>query len=151
MNDLRREMAIQAEVELELNSLIRGMSTLVDKTQIADGGMEKAQMKNLLGTALDTESVEVVLNYIRYQMGRDTRELNWRYQRFGDELVRALNGLRADAERIVIGAHRDLGLGDPSQRQIDAAWLHLVRHYLGQLNRYFYYRKEAQRWPKETS
>ena len=142
---LRRQMAIQRQVELEMNSLIQRMVNLADKSRVAEGRMEKHQIKNLLGVALDTPSVEVVKHYILYQVGRDVPGASWRRDDFGKELVKALDNLRADAERIARAVHDSLKLVPPSQPEIDETWMALVRAYLGQFNRYFYYRKEETR------
>ncbi len=142
---LRRQMAIQRQVELEMNSLIQRMVNLADKSRVAEGRMEKHQIKNLLGVALDTPSVEVVKHYILYQVGRDVPGASWRRDDFGKELVKALDSLRVDAERIARAVHDSLKLVPPSQPEIDETWMALVRAYLGQFNRYFYYRKEETR------
>jgi hypothetical protein len=154
--ELRRRMAIQRQVELAMNGLIQGVVRLVDeqsKVAEAKGGMEKHQLKNLLDVALETPGVEVVKHYILYQVGRDAAGTSWRYNNFGKELVKALDGLKKNAERITRQVHDDLRLPEPEpgQEQIDETWMLLVRAYLGQLNRYFYYRKEETRWPPATS
>jgi|GEM_PF-726000 len=150
--ELRRRMALQRQIELRMNSLIERMTTLVDQeTQVAQSRMEKHQIKNLLGVAMGTPSVQVVQHYILYQVGRDVAGNNWRHQEFGKSLVEALGSLKKDAEQIARGVHENLNLPDPDQLQIDEAWMWLVRAYLGQLNRYFYYQKEALRWQRATS
>ena len=150
--ELRRRMAIQRKIDLAMNSLIQGMVGLVDKkTQVTRSKMEKHQIKNLLSVALETPSVEVVKHYILYQVGRDYRVgrdmpgTSWRHDDFGRKLVKALDGLRKDADRITVQVHRDLRLAQPDEAQVDETWMWLVRAYLGQLNRYFYYRKEETR------
>ncbi len=143
--DLRRRMAVQHEIELEMNNLIRDMIVLVDSNKVAESRMEKHQIKNLLGVALETPSVEVVKQYILYQVGRDAPGSSWRRDDFGGKLVKALDTLRRTAERIAQDVQRQLRLGDKlDNRQIDDAWILLVRAYLGQLNRYFYYRREER-------
>jgi hypothetical protein len=107
--------------------------------------MEKHQMKNLLSVALETPSVEVVKHFILYQVGRDTSGSSWRHKNFGRTLVRAIDALRKDADRITRQVHRELRLDEPTDEQVDAAWMDLTRAYLGHLNRYFYFRKEESR------
>lgn len=149
--ELRRRMAVQRQVELAMNSLIQRMVNLVDEeSQVAQSGMEKHQIKNLLTVALETPSVEVVKHYILYQVGRDAPGTSWRNKEFGQKLVNTMKELRKDAERITRQVHRDLKLAAPDDSQIDETWMLLVRAYLGQLNRYFYYRKEETRWPLAT-
>ena len=147
---LRREMAVQRAVELSMNSLIQGMEQLVDGSHVADSQMEKHQVKNLLAVALETPSVEVVTHYILYQVGRDVAGTSWRKDEFGRNLARALGALRQDAERISRQTNGALELGEASAAEIDETWMALVRAYLGQFNRYFYYCKEATRWQPET-
>jgi hypothetical protein len=144
-DQLRRQMAIQHQAELEMNSLIQRMAGLVDKSKVAESRMEKHQIKNLLGVALDTRSVEVVKHYILYQVGRDVSGASWRRDDFGKELVKAIESLKTDAERITRLVHDGLKLPAPSQPEIDETWMALVRAFLGQFNRYFYYRKEETR------
>lgn len=150
--ELRRRMLIQRQVELAMNSLIQSMVKLVDDTKIPDSRMEKHQIKNLLGVALETRSVEVVKHYILYQAGRDTSGTSWRQNNFGDELVKKLDGLRANAERIIRQTDKLKDADKPDAERVDWTWLLLVQAYLGQFNRYFYYRKEGGRpWPQATS
>jgi hypothetical protein len=151
--ELRRRMAIQRQVELAMNSLIQGMVQLVDQdSQVVNSRMEKHQLKNLLSTALETPSVEVVKHYILYQVGRDAAGSSWRQDDFGKKLVKAMDDLKKMAERVTRQVHKDLRLADPGPEQIEETWMWLVRAYLGQLNRYFYYRKEGGvPWPQATS
>ncbi len=144
---VRRRMAIQHAVEQFTNEIIRRMRELVDETDVVNSRMEKHQIGNLLSVALETPSVELVKNFIRYQIGRDVSRTSWRKNDFGEKLVQALDQLRDDAE--VMARDRSIAshLGDKVQDQdIDELWIEMTRQYLGQLNRYFYYKKEAARW-----
>lgn len=145
----RRRMLVANQIDLLINELIRQVRQLVDKTGVAASQMEKHQFSNLLGVALDTKSVELVKNFIQYQMGRDVRRTTWRAQDFGEQLVRDLDGLRKKAQDIALNLYEDLKLdGEPTEREIGEIWIEIARQYVGQLNRYFYYKKEAQRWGK---
>lgn len=148
---LRRQMAVQQQVELSMNSLIAGMAKLVDDSQVAASQMEKHQIKNLLAAALETRSVEAIKHYILYQVGRDVAGNSWRRGDFGHKLVKALDDLRRTADSNTRQVHKQMQLGDPSAAQVDESWLLLVRVYLGHFNRYFYYRKEETRWLPATN
>jgi hypothetical protein len=143
---IQRRMAIQRGVEQAMNRIIRDMRDLVDESRVVKSRMEKHQIGNVLAVALETPSVELVKNFILYQAGRDVRGSSWRRDQFGDELVGRLDNLREDAESIAREVHDALMLPEPGEEEIEAVWIELVRQYLGQLNRYFYYKKEAQRW-----
>ena len=143
---MRRRMAIQRGVEQAANLLVRDMRNLVDESRVEQSRMEKHQIGNVLAVALETPSVELVKNFILYQVGRDTRGDSWRRDKFGDQMVVRLDNLREQAESIALTVHKDLDLPKPTDDEIEQVWIELVRHYLGQLNRYFYYKKEARRW-----
>ena len=124
-------------LESMMNSLVRRAQKLLDRKGMERSGLEKSQLNNLLSVALETTSVEVVKNFILYQVGRDDKRRSWRYQDFGQELVREIDRLRNDiAKQVAVRA-----LNRPSEREIDKIWIHVVRQYLGQLHRYFYYLK----------
>lgn len=148
---LRYRMAVRRQIELRMNSLIERMVKLVDtETQVAQSRMEKTQMKNLLGVALNTASVEVVKHYILYQVGRDAAGSSWRSNDFGKTLAQALDELKEDAKQITQQVCSELRCPVPDDSQIDETWMLLTRAYLGHLNRYFYYQKEDTQWPRAT-
>jgi uncharacterized 2Fe-2S/4Fe-4S cluster protein (DUF4445 family) len=73
--ELRRLMLIRKYMERAMNGLVRRARRLVDDTDISATQMEKHQISNLLGVALDTGSVEVVINFVRYLVGRASHKL----------------------------------------------------------------------------
>ena len=148
---LQRTMAVQFNVDQSMNQVVEDMVDLVDTTKIAKSRMEKHQIKNLLDVALDTLSVEVVKHYIYYQIGRDVSGSSWRHNDFGHELVKRLENLKNnEASTIIEQVETAFLLSETAAQkneqskkiQIDETWMLLVRAYLGQLNRYFYYKKE---------
>ena len=148
LNEQRRYMAIQRGIEQAMNEMVRDMQDLIDddKINVVASDMEKHQIGNLLGVAIETDSVELVKNFVYYQVGRDTKGSSWRRNGFGPELVKRLDSLKTKADSIAGEVHRQLGLSTPGLQQIEEVWIQLVRQYLGQLHRYFYYKKEARRW-----
>jgi hypothetical protein len=145
---VRRRMAIQQGVEDFTNEVVRRMRRLVDSSDISE--MEKHQIGNVLAVALETHSVELVKNFILYQVGRDVSVKNWRRGNFGEKLVKELDNLHEQAESVALQVSRQLRTGKSEERDVDEVWIEMARQYLGQLNRYFYYRKEATRWPKSS-
>ncbi len=139
MTQLQRELHISRDIDQEMNKLLPQMKAFMDEVEIWQSDMELNQLQNLLSTAQDTQSVEVVKNFIYYQMGRDSRGNSWRKAQkggatFGDRLIKALDDLRNTA---VLIAERYQG----KEAEIDKAWMGLTRLYLGNLRRYFYYHK----------
>lgn len=141
---LRRELRINREIDGSMNELLVEMQRFVDNTRIWESRMEEHQMTNLVGVAGQTGSVEVVKNFVRYQIGRDTRNENWRWRvgsvkNFGEQVVDKLDELRGMAEGIVAGASNPTA----GERDVDRVWMSLCRVYLGHLSRYFYYKKKT--------
>lgn len=145
---VRRRMAIQHGVEQATNEIVRRMRNLVDDTNVVNSRMEKHQIGNVLAVALETPSVELVKNFVLYQTGRDVSGTGWRKSNFGEKMVAELDELHKKAEDIAHEVSGQLRAGAPKERDVDEVWVELARQYLGQLNRYFYYRKEAARWGK---
>lgn len=132
-------LKMRQSVENLMNSIVRRAQKLIERTGIERSQMKETQLDNLLGVAMDTSSAEVVKNFILYQVGRDSkREDTWRYKGFGQELVREIDRLRNDIAKQVVGQVKER----PSEREIDDVWIYIIRQYLGQLRRYFYYRKK---------
>ncbi len=152
---MRKQMVIQFQVDRYNNKLIEQMRKLLDETKIAGSKMEKSQIGNLLEVTTETQSVELVKNFIQYQMGRDVGGTSWRSQSFGDRFVKLIdNELRRMAETVANQVIQDSGLEHSAdiERQVqDEVWIELLRQFVGQMNRYFYYQKEAQRWSKRES
>lgn len=139
MTQLQRELHINRDIDQAMNQFLPQMKAFMDETAIWTSDMELNQLQNLLSTAQDTQSVEVVKNFIYYQMGRDNRGNSWRKSErnqpsFGDRLIQVLDELRDTA---VLIAEKHAGKGN----DIDKAWMGLTRLYLGNLRRYFYYHK----------
>lgn len=144
--DVRRRMLIQRQIDARMNTLLERITKLVDATNIASSRMEKHQIGNVLSAALDTQSGEVLKNFIRYQIGRDFAGNSWRHKKFGELLVGELDRLRDIARDIATVVNITLGSSDePTEADVDEIWIELARQYMGQLNRYFYYKKEQAR------
>jgi len=143
--DTEYQLFVRQQIERNLNSLVSQVQALVDQTNIYKRKMEKHQLSNLLGVALETSSVAVVTNFIRYQVGRDNKKEAWRSKTksekksFGEKLVIALEELE-DTAKIIAADCKKNGLSVPNYAD-EEIWMELVRQYIGQLNRYFYYRK----------
>lgn len=155
MNDEHRkqqryEILVQQSVDRRLNALIGDARKLVD--DFLNKGGNKAdvgptQMNNLLGVCGETGSVEAIIGYVQYQIGRDDKQRSWAMASFGEELIKKLEARKKEAEALVSDAgHRSQYAleGKAREEEIDRVWMLLVRQYVGHLRRYFTYRR-----PKE--
>ncbi|MCI0605867.1 hypothetical protein L0156_23015 [bacterium] len=150
MNDSKYKVLVTQQVDLAMNQIIQDMKTWTEKTNFTNQQCElsASQLSNTLGVAAATKSVEVVLGYIEYQIGRDNSRRSWGWSNFGDQLLAQLRALGSTAEGIVsIAAQRSgLTLSDEVKKKKDEeAWMELMRQYLGQMRRYFVYRKKKER------
>ncbi len=135
---MQQELEIDRAIDAQLNGMLRQMQKILDDSRIWESKMEVNQMQNLLAVAQETDSAEVVKNYIRYQIGRDGNAVTWRRRvgnnpLFGDQIITELDRLQSVAQAVVPKSS--------GQELIDRAWMKLVRLYLGHLRRYFYYKK----------
>lgn len=141
MEKMQQELAISQAIDKTMNENLRQMQKLLDDSRIWDGNMEVSQIQNLLSVAQETGSVEVVKNYIRYQIGRDGRSDSWRRRigtgpTFGDQIIGELDRLQKIAATIA-----PADAGDEAR---DRTWMLLARRYLGYLRWYFYYKKRSK-------
>lgn len=135
--DLGLNLRLQNAIEGRLNTLTTRAWDLVQETQLFQSkDMEESQMQNLVSVARETDSAEVVINFILYQVGRDNKN-TWRYGSFGEELAKTLRGLEKEAKTIVTNVTQQ----EAQPEMVDEVWIRLIRHYVGQLRRYFHYRK----------
>jgi hypothetical protein len=134
---MRRSLQFKRAVDSRLNELVLRAQVVVDDTKVAERGskMERSQFDNVLAVATETGSVEVVKNFIRYQIGRRDG-MGWRHNRFGLLVVQDMDDwLKEQATAIA----KATGVREGQ------AWMELVRQYLGYMRRWFVYR----RWEAE--
>ena len=81
---------LQNAIEGRLNTLTASAREMVDNTKVYRSDMEESQMQNLVSVTRETDSAEVILNFILYQVGRDTKSANWRSGDFGVKLEKAV-------------------------------------------------------------
>lgn len=134
-------------VDRAMNTLIPQAERLIEDLFRYPHRMERSQFTNLVTTALETNSVAVVLDYVRYQMGRDSRAESWRIGQpsFGAQLLEQLEGLRQMAGGLIDNAIRQHGIKPQDQTTEEKRlWMLLVRRFIGSLHRNFVYYQEAR-------
>ena len=98
-----------------------------------------SQLRNLIAVATETEAPAVVINFIRYQIGRDTHGRNWGKhlgsQTFGDRFIDQLD--RADGA--VAKALKDVPDLKEDKHGTQLARILLIRQFLGFASRYLKY------------
>lgn len=129
-------------VDREMNAIVSDSEALIKSLFQQKHDMQRNQLSNLLATALETDSAAVVMDFVRYQMGRDSKGETWRAGQpsFGKELLDQLKGLGQKAAGLVDTAIREYGI-EPTKRESEEEriWMLLIRRFLGSLYRNFVY------------
>ncbi len=129
-------------VDRAMNTLIPQAKSLIEDLFRYPHRMERNQLTNLVTVSLETNSVAVVLDYVRYQMGRDSKAETWRigHPSFGSKLLEQLEELRRMASGLIEEAIRLFGIEPPDRNaEEDRLWMLLVRRFVGALQRNFVY------------
>lgn len=140
------EMALHKAVDQQLDTIVQAAVRVA--CLLENGTMRQNQLRNVLNTALNTESLELLANFIRYQIGRSSA---WQQKNFGEELIAALhqNGavgqaaVRAVQDKRVIAVLGEQATTDEIRHR---AHIILARRFLGELNRAFAYADARGGW-----
>jgi hypothetical protein len=113
--------------------------------------LERKQISNLVAVAGETNSVPIVEDFVRYQMGRDERRQTWRAgqpKALGDAVLEHLEELKVRSKQLVERAARDHLETAPSEGLETAqakVWAMLTRRFTAYLEHSFTYFKESRR------
>ncbi|NTV65439.1 MAG: hypothetical protein HGA65_18155 [Oscillochloris sp.] len=141
MNDqdalqLQLDLLLEQATVRQLNKIVRQASEAV-LLLAGNRDMEVSQLRNLLSVAVESRSVEVVINFIRYQIARNSRAWGIERGSFGhrviEDLRKPLQGWTDAVLKEVTDRHPDHAEG-----LRERASVRLMQLYLGYLNRAFY-------------
>jgi len=146
ISKLRERLVLGNAIDRRLDELVRAAGRQVLLLQ-DDRAMRESQFRNVLDVALSTPSLEVVTNFVRYQMGRSGGNQAWLHNNFGQSVVQEIEkGLIPRlAQEIANEVCEELGAQDRDAITREAR-LRLLRLYLGYLNRWFYYGSKTKQW-----
>jgi hypothetical protein len=145
------ELALHEAVGRQMDTIVRAANAAA--ALLEGSNMEKNQIRNVLNVAEETNSVAIVTNFIRYQIGRSRTGQEWQHQGFGlrvaDDIERE-GWVVHQATQDAVSYAQDL----IAQRgeQADEAELtrkarqKLMRYYLGFLNWAFYFGVQTNEW-----
>ena len=130
-----KELLIRQKIDQIEDNLVQRAEDIVDNCPgITDErkGLEDKQLRNVMAVAAETESLSVVDNFIKYQIGRsyDPKKppQKWRFGGFGEKMRVDLVWLKQQAQ--------SLAGNKVSAKDLE---IRLVRLYLGYLIRHFKY------------
>lgn len=133
---LQLDLLLEQAIVRQLNSLVRRASEAV-LLLAGNRDMEVSQLRNLLSVSTESRSVEVVINFIRYQIARNSRAWGIERGSFGH---RVIDDLRKPLDGWANAAISEVAKRYPEQAegQRERASVRLMQLYLGYLNRAFY-------------
>jgi len=142
---------LEPELELRLQQQIkRRLDPLVCQATRTTGllngsGMEESQLRNVLNVASESRSLEVVTNFIRYQIARNQRAWGISLDGFGHTVIKDLYGpVTKLAKQAVEDTVSSKNVTDDQQKLLhEKALIELMQLYLGYLNRAFYFAKKT--------
>jgi len=152
-------LALARGIEAELGAVVHAAErTVILLGGLETSGMEENQLRNVLNVAQDqaSQSVPVVVNFIRYQIGRARTGKHWQYNGFGLQVIDDVGNVVAEAARRAVSDAAEWltqqgQTADEAAREEMQATAHtqLVTDYLGFLNRAFVYiRKTNGGWER---
>lgn len=147
------EMAINRAVDVQLDAIVQVAVRLA--ARLKDSRMRENQLRNVLDTALHTESLELVANFIRYQIGRGR---DWQHNDFGEALIATfaqggvIHQVTKRIEALVQREIQEGGLALPAGAINDetrrAIRMKLARRLLAEMNRAFLFADRTGGWDK---
>ncbi len=142
-NKLRRELLLERSIKQQFDALVGRANTTAAKLK-SNNKMEENQLRNLLNVAMESRSVEVVINFIRYQIGRNESAWQKDKDEFGRTVIRDIRTFVAGLADNVVGYLKDSSISEAEAEALRSeASIRLMQLYLGYLNRAFYYGKKA--------
>ncbi|WAL59841.1 hypothetical protein [Thermocoleostomius sinensis] len=99
-------LRIASETQKQMDSILERIQQIAKEFKIAEKD-KRSPFRNVLAVAVEsTASLEIIKNYIRYQVGRGNNSspiwiLKQNKKLFAEALVEALDALRQDAEEIL--------------------------------------------------
>lgn len=141
---LRQALLLEQAITARLNPLIR-LATAATLLLEGNRDMEVGQLRNLLNTAVESRGqIEVVVNFVRYQIARNDRAWGKTENSFGHHVIADLRGpVTKMADEVAKEVADKLGPGANQAELADRALTRLSQLYLGYLHRTFYFAKRV--------
>jgi len=149
--ELVKGLAMRYAIAKEACAVVRAAGNTI--SLLAPGkqsGMQKSQLDNVVAVAVEAQCVDVITNFIRYQIGRLAP---WRYRSFGLQVIKDIENEQGPvvqaARRVAVAVAERLREAEYEADEKELcreAHLELTRLYLGYLTRCFVYGYETKKW-----
>jgi hypothetical protein len=131
-SDPQKQLKIQKGIRHTEDQLVTLIQEALDKTKYGD--LEESQFRNLVRVSDTTDSAEVIKNFLRYQVGRDTKWGRGK-ESLAEKIIENIDGeLKKNAQIIA----------DCCSADFKPIWLELIRRYLGYGARYLKYKRDGR-------
>ena len=140
--DVLQALALEDAIRHQMDQVVRQAAETVmflKPTGGKESELRENQIRNVINVAEESKSVGVVTNFIRYQIGRSAGGRQWQYNGFGLRVIKDIEAgvVTQAAEDAAEKAAKKIGEGADQDALYRQAYLQLIRHYLGYLNRAF--------------
>lgn len=132
--DQKDALNIQRGILKAEDALVKAIQDALD-VKASYSGLEEAQFRNLVRVAENTESSEVVINFLRYQVGRE-RKWGRGPTSLAAKIINDITGLLLKQAKDIVG--------DAQTHSVSEIHIKLIRRYLGYGARYLKYLNEGQ-------
>ena len=122
MNSQYTQLKVQKGIRQAEDDLVTWIEEALDRKKYKYGNLEESQFRNLVRVADTTESSQVIKNFLKYQVGRDSK---WGRGKgsLAERIIEDIdNNLKNKAENIA---------QDAEEKEIKPIHLELIRRYLG--------------------
>ncbi len=130
-SDPQKELKVQKGIRQAEDELVILIQDALDNTNYGD--LEESQFRNLVRVADSSDSVEVIKNFIRYQVGRD-RKWGRGESSLAQRIIEDIDGNIKKAAQVI---------GECCETDYKPTWLELIRRYLGYGARHLKYKRDG--------
>lgn len=127
----QKQLKIQQGIRKAEDKLVIDIQKALDETSYGD--LEESQFRNLVRVADTTDSIEVIKNFLLYQVGRGDK---WGRgdKSLAQRIIDDIKKTKTEAERIA----KEAKFND-----VNFIWLELTRRYLGYGARYLVFKNKG--------
>ena len=130
----QKQLKIQKIIRQSEDELVKAIQTALNDTSSYDK-LEESQFRNLVRVADTTESVEVIKNFLLYQVGRDKK-----WGRGENSLAHKIIN---DIDDKIKTLAKDIRTKSDAD-ELNPIWIDLIRRYLGYGARYLVYKNKGE-------
>jgi hypothetical protein len=143
---LQRQLLLEQAITRRLDEVVQ-LATRATLTLQGNRDMQNSQLRNLLSVAVESQSIEVVVNYIRYQIARMAKAWGTGPQDFGHHVIADIytdGPLERLAHQVLQDVTARAGTTPEVMALEHTARMRLVELYLGYLSRAFYFAEKTK-------